>query len=97
MFESRRSEIRVIDFRPGDYRTNFNRAMQTDSLTDNTRRAWASLDAILIAAPPPEKAAADLRRALLANRPALPRVLGAQSKRALFRGLTACRKSESLS
>jgi short-subunit dehydrogenase len=68
MFESRRSEIRVIDFRPGDYRTNFNRAMQTDSLTDNTRRAWASLDAILIAAPLPERAAADLRRALLANR-----------------------------
>jgi short-subunit dehydrogenase len=68
MFESRRSGITIIDFRPGDYRTNFNRAMQTDSVSDTTRKVWGTLDAMLAAAPPPERAAADLRRALLANR-----------------------------
>lgn len=68
MFESRRTDITVIDFRPGDYRTNFNRSMQKDAISETTRRAWESLDAILAAAPPPERAAADLRRALLRNR-----------------------------
>jgi len=68
MFESRRSEITIIDFRPGDYRTNFNRAMQTESVSDTTRKVWGRLDAMLAAAPSPERAAADLRRALLANR-----------------------------
>jgi short-subunit dehydrogenase len=67
MFEARGTDITVIDFRPGDYRTNFNRAMQKDAISDSTRRAWESLDAMLAAAPPPERAAADLRRALLGN------------------------------
>jgi short-subunit dehydrogenase len=68
MFESRRSGIIIIDFRPGDYRTNFNRAMQTESVSDTTRKVWGRLDTMLASAPPPERAAADLRRALLANR-----------------------------
>jgi short-subunit dehydrogenase len=68
MFESRRSGITVIDFRPGDYRTNFNRAMQTETVSDTTRQIWQKLDAMLASAPSPERAAADLRRALLANR-----------------------------
>jgi short-subunit dehydrogenase len=68
MFESRGSGITVIDFRPGDYRTNFNRAMQTDSVSEKTRKVWGRLDAMLASAPAPERAAADLRRALLANR-----------------------------
>jgi NAD(P)-dependent dehydrogenase (short-subunit alcohol dehydrogenase family) len=68
MFESRRSGITIIDFRPGDYRTNFNRAMQTESVSDTTRKVWGRLDAMLASAPPPGRAAADLRRALLANR-----------------------------
>jgi NAD(P)-dependent dehydrogenase (short-subunit alcohol dehydrogenase family) len=68
MFESRGSAVRVIDFRPGDYRTNFNRAMQNDSASDSTRGAWSALEAALAAAPRPERAARDLRRALIAGR-----------------------------
>jgi uncharacterized protein len=68
MFESRRSGITIIDFRPGDYRTNFNQTMQKDSVSDTTRKVWGRLDAMLASAPLPEKAATDMRRALLANR-----------------------------
>jgi short-subunit dehydrogenase len=68
MFESRGSGIIVIDFRPGDYRTNFNQAMQKDSNSEATRKAWAALEAIFAGAPAPERAARDLRRALLAGR-----------------------------
>jgi short-subunit dehydrogenase len=68
MFESRRSGITIIDFRPGDYRTDFNRAMKTENISDTTRRVWGRVDAMLASAPPPERAASDLRRALLANR-----------------------------
>lgn len=62
--------ITVIDFRPGDYRTDFNQAMllqspATSPATDvRLRRAWVVLERNLQAAPPPRRAAADLRRAL---------------------------------
>ncbi len=68
MFESRGSGIIIIDFRPGDYRTNFNQTMQKDSISEATRRAWAALDASFNGAPEPALAARDLRAALLANR-----------------------------
>jgi short-subunit dehydrogenase len=68
MFEARGSGITVIDFRPGDYRTEFNRAMPTSDPSESTRRARAALEAAFAASPPPERAAADLRRALLADR-----------------------------
>ena len=68
MFESCGTGVRVIDFRPGDYRTDFNRSMPKDHVNENTRRAWGCLEANLAAAPEPEKAALDLRRALLKNR-----------------------------
>jgi short-subunit dehydrogenase len=68
MFESRGSAIIVIDFRPGDYRTKFNQAMQNDSQSDRTRQAWAAVDASFAAAPDPRLAALDLRRALLSSR-----------------------------
>jgi hypothetical protein len=42
--------------------------MQTETVSDTTRKIWGRLDAMLASAPPPERAAADLRRALLANR-----------------------------
>jgi hypothetical protein len=63
----------VIDFRPGDYRTDFNRAMLTASPSKATRPAWAALEAVLEASPMPERAALDLRRALLANRSGIVR------------------------
>lgn len=69
IFESRGSAVTVIDFRPGDYRTAFNEAMRdhssTTGLSPRTGRAWKTAEANLNAAPPPERAAADLRRALL--------------------------------
>ena len=68
MFESRGSGVIVIDFRPGDYRTNFNQSMQKDSISEGTRKAWVALDASFSAAPAPERAARDLREALLSNR-----------------------------
>jgi short-subunit dehydrogenase len=68
MFESRGSGVTVIDFRPGDYRTNFNDAMQKDSNSEATRRAWAGIESTFASAPSPERAAGHLRSALLANR-----------------------------
>src|ERR1017187_9174403 len=73
MFESRGSGIAVIDFRPGEYRTDFNRAMLTANPSEATRPARAALEAELEASPAPERAALDLRRALLRNRSGIVR------------------------
>ena len=67
-FEARGSAITVIDFRPGDYRTDFNRSIHMGPQNDTTRRVWSRLDAMFASSPPPERAAADLRRALLRGR-----------------------------
>lgn len=76
--ETRGTGITVIDFRPGDYRTDFNRAMQTLSpggLVSDARllRIWSVLEKNLRSAPPPSRAAADLRRALRRGRSGLVR------------------------
>ena len=71
LFESRGTEVRILDFRPGDYRTAFNQAMQHPIISAPaapTARTWLVLEAMLRAAPPPAKAAADLRGALLGGR-----------------------------
>jgi len=77
MMEVATTDVIVIDFRPGDYRTGFNQTMQAASekhfasgLPQGIRqqRAWSVLEANLRAAPPPARAAADLRRALLRHR-----------------------------
>jgi short-subunit dehydrogenase len=70
IFESRGTAVNILDFRPGDYRTAFNQAMQTSipPAGSPAARAWRILEANLQAAPPPERAAADLRRALLGRR-----------------------------
>lgn len=61
--------VRVIDFQPGDYRTAFNRASQRpEELEGRLAKAWASIDKNLEAAPRPERAARDLRRALARGR-----------------------------
>lgn len=73
MFESRGSGVRVIDFRPGDYRTDFNRSTRKGPVSEGAAKAWAALEAALASSPAPEKAAADLRRALLADRSAVVR------------------------
>jgi short-subunit dehydrogenase len=68
-FESRGSAVKVIDFRPGDYRTAFNDHMTTAPASPlaspRLAAAWRVLESNLAAAPGPERAAADLRLALL--------------------------------
>jgi short-subunit dehydrogenase len=67
MIETAGTGLTVIDFRPGDYRTGFNQAMSVPSSAASPvrlARAWQTLEANLLAAPPPARAAADLRRAL---------------------------------
>jgi short-subunit dehydrogenase len=80
IFESRGTGVTVVDFRPGDYRTAFNDTMKSQSTPGRpgarparAASAWASLEAHLRSAPPPEKAAADLRRAILRGRSATVR------------------------
>ena len=77
MIEVAGTGVIVVDFRPGDYRTGFNRAMPPTSeipaaaeapAAIRLRRVRAALDAHLRAAPPPARAAADLRRALRRGR-----------------------------
>jgi len=67
LFESRGTAVRILDFRPGDYRTAFNQAMQNPTTPPEaapTARAWRALDAMFRTAPLPARAAADLRSAL---------------------------------
>ncbi len=73
IFETRGSGISVVDFRPGDYRTDFNQAMSSASSAANVshpkaQKAWHALERNLQAAPPPSRAADDLRRVLLRGR-----------------------------
>lgn len=72
MVETAGTGVTVLDFRPGDYRTGFNHTMQSNSI-DPVReprlaRAWRALEANLNSGPDPERAAGDLRRALLRRR-----------------------------
>lgn len=65
------SEVRVIDFRPGDYRTTFNSSMRptfNQAAADAPRRVWDRLEALLRDAPEPTCAARDLRIALAGRR-----------------------------
>jgi short-subunit dehydrogenase len=82
MIEVARTGVIVIEFRPGDYRTGFNQTMQAISdkdsspvgcVPDRLQRAWSVLDANLRAAPFPERAAGDLRKALSRHRSATVR------------------------
>jgi len=70
--ETRGTEVVVIDFRPGDFRTGFNRAMRpaTGQASDDSRvaTAWSALEKNLNQAPAPAVAASSLRRALLRRR-----------------------------
>ncbi|MFH1496223.1 MAG: SDR family NAD(P)-dependent oxidoreductase, partial [Verrucomicrobiota bacterium] len=56
------SGVCVVDFRPGDYRTDFNRVATRGAGTADPRaeRAWTVLGRNLDVAPPPARAAAEL-------------------------------------
>lgn len=61
--------VRVLDFRPGDYRTGFNDAMRTGGAHDpRLARVWRRLEALMHSAPEPARAAGDLRAALARRR-----------------------------
>jgi short-subunit dehydrogenase len=96
--------VSCIDFRPGDHPTNFNQAMANASSrierSPQATRAWARVEALMAAGPPPERAARDLGRALRRGRrgtvrsgtflqahlaPLLQRLLPAGLMRALHR------------
>ncbi|WP_221032973.1 SDR family NAD(P)-dependent oxidoreductase [Actomonas aquatica] len=70
LIETRHTGVSVIDFRPGDFRTGFNQSMQRPThsadpaATADQEAAWNALEANLNAAPPPERAARDLWRAI---------------------------------
>lgn len=72
IFETRGTGVTVIDFRPGDFRTGFNRTMQPQAGVlghdERLARAWQELEKNLNAAPPPNCAATVLRKALLRQR-----------------------------
>jgi len=70
MFETAGTGLVVIDFRPGDYRTDFEGSVQRPaSLTDpRQQRAWAAFHRLMGEGPRPADAAAALRRALLRGR-----------------------------
>jgi short-subunit dehydrogenase len=72
LFESRKTAVRVIDFRPGDYRTAFNENMRRahgfPEGAARTAAAWRALESHLRSAPPAARAAADLRGAILRDR-----------------------------
>jgi short-subunit dehydrogenase len=71
IFETRGTGVRVIDFRPGDFRTGFNKAMQPMSpagADSQLSLAWQALEKNLNAAPSPKSAGIALRKALLRQR-----------------------------
>lgn len=78
MIETAGTGVIIIDFRPGDYRTDFDGSMRrpvgasllaTDNITrPRLARVWAAFERMMRSGPPPAHAAAALRRALLARR-----------------------------
>jgi short-subunit dehydrogenase len=64
------TEIVIIDFRPGDFRTDFDGAVRRPQRETSPRLAgaWSAFEAMMRGGPPPAEAAAALRSALLRNR-----------------------------
>jgi short-subunit dehydrogenase len=75
MYEAKGTGIIVIDFRPGDYRTDFESSVRRPDQTGldplnagRMARAWTAFGAMMRSGPPPARAAESLRRALLRGR-----------------------------
>lgn len=69
MIEAAGSGVVVIDFRPGDYRTDFNDSvLRPAPLSPRAARGWDAFCQLMRSGPPPEGAAVALRRALLRRR-----------------------------
>ncbi|MBA3850085.1 MAG: short-chain dehydrogenase [Opitutus sp.] len=70
MFETEGTGVVVIDFRPGDYRTDFEGSViRPEKLAGaKQERVWAAFHRLMESGPEPAHAAAALRRALLRGR-----------------------------
>ena len=66
MYEVKGTGVIVIDFRPGDYRTDFEGSVRRPpgATGPGQSNAWAAFTAMMQSGPAPEGAAADLHRAL---------------------------------
>jgi short-subunit dehydrogenase len=75
MYEVKDTGVIVIDFRPGDFRTDFEGSVRKpdqsgadDLQKDRMAKSWQSFTAMMQSGPPPMGAAADLKSALLRGR-----------------------------
>lgn len=70
MIETAGSGVVVLDFRPGDYRTDLDHSMRHPQPGRSPRmaRAWTAFEAMMRSGPPAAHAAETLRRALLRRR-----------------------------
>ncbi|MDI1320817.1 MAG: SDR family NAD(P)-dependent oxidoreductase [bacterium] len=70
MYEVRGTGVIIIDFRPGDYRTDFEGSVRRPpgAAGPGQENAWAAFTAMMQSGPPPAGAAVDLSRALLRGR-----------------------------
>jgi short-subunit dehydrogenase len=70
MYEVKGTGVAVIDFRPGDYRTDFEGSVRRPpgAKGPGQDKAWAAFSALMQSGPAPEGAAADLQAALLRGR-----------------------------
>lgn len=75
MYEVKGTGVVVIDFRPGDYRTDFEGSVRRPDQpgldpqqAGRMARAWAAFEAMMRGGPSPDGAAVALRRALLRGR-----------------------------
>lgn len=66
MVETAGTGVIVIDFRPGDHRTEIDRSIRRrpENFTPRLQRVWARFEKMMQAGPSPERAALALRRAL---------------------------------
>lgn len=70
MYEVRGTGVIVLDFRPGDYRTDFQGAVRRPPgvTGPGQERAWAAFTAMMRSGPAPAQAADSLKRALFRGR-----------------------------
>lgn len=70
MFETEGTGVIIVDFRPGDYRTDFEGSVTRPAeLADAQQgRVWAAFQRLMESGPAPEHAAESLRRALARGR-----------------------------
>lgn len=70
MYEVKNTGVCIVDFRPGDYRTDFEGSVRRPAGASGPGQesAWAAFGQLMRGGPPPAHAARSLRRALLRGR-----------------------------